>query len=803
MFQLRIQAIQQDCLFELTWGTGQRLAATVPYPSVLDTHYQTWQQAYLSFYSQTQPLPSPSQNSPFRGRSAGSGSFAPPTIDWQAQLIEAETRLLYTFHRWLRSPELYDIQSTLAGASRQSASDDAAIDIFLTATPTSLLRLPWEAWEVGGMGGHLRIARCPAIVRSPSANCSKPRSRPRILTILGYDPGHTFEADWHQVQKSLRHLAEIPPPIGYHPDLTIPQLKQQIADAIADPQGWDMLIFAGHSNDTDLTGGELGIAPGVSIQIKEIQSQLAIARQNGLQCAVFNSCNGVSIADTLINLGVSQVVVMREPIHAQVAQAFLIQFLNELSHQQDLHQALIHTCDYFKTDVNLTYPSAYLIPSIFRYPNASVFQLHRQTWRDRLRLLRPTRYELAILPTMLLLSWLVPVQDELLDQRILMQARYRQWTGRIEPEPQPQLLLVQIDDESIQRADIIEPKPMSRQYLADLVTQLSNSGTQTIAIDYLLDRAHEEQSALIQATQSAAEQGSCLIFGAFPSQTGGWLQAPPELANPDYSIHGNATRAWGPSHRMPLMVGKPDIYLFAFTLSTFDALDGDRPCIQSTLTDEAQTIYPRLKWQPISQFAYGTLGGQYWLHPITDFSIPPQQVYEPIPAWQVIERSQTLDLSDWQTVMIASGGYEEAGLQPGEDSFKAPLAMQYWYRQDGNPHRLMTGGEHHAYLFHQIRTQRFVVPIPDTWMVVVAFLISKSLTLFLRQARSPKRYFYLLLWAGLAGGAIAYSLFSLELYLASVALLLPIVFPVITIFLMIGSHVHRNQLHQSKSRSES
>ena len=779
--------IHHDCLFELTWGMGQRLRAIVPYPSILDSHYQTWQRAYLNFYSQSRSLPDSIESNPFRGRSAGSGSFAPSTVDWQAQLIEAETRLLYTFHRWLRSPELYEIQSTLA--AEHDSDMDAAIDIFLTAAPSSVLCLPWEAWEVGRVGGHLRIARCPTTVRSvsvPQKRSHHPsRRRSRILTILGYDPGHTFEADWHHVQQTLRHIADIPPPIGYHPGIAIPVLKQQIADAIADPQGWDMLIFAGHSNNTKLTGGELGIAPGVSIQIKEIESHLAIAQRNGLQCAVFNSCNGINIAERLISLGVSQVVVMREPIHAQVAQAFLIQFLQELANQQDLHQALAQTCNYFKTDVNLTYPSAYLIPSIFRYPNTPVFRLHCPMWRDRLRALMPTRHEMIGLSLLLLLSWLIPVQNQMLEQRVLMQARYRQWTGRIESEPTPRLLLIQIDDESIRRAEISVPNPMSRQYLADLITQLSNSGVQTIAIDYLLDRAHEEQAILIQATQSAINQGSCLIFGAFPNQPGKWLQAPPELAHPDYSVHGDATRAWGSIYRMPLLIGTPDVYLLAFTLSTFDSSERDRPCHQNILADEVQNIHPRFRWQPISQFAYNTLNRQYWLHPITDFSIPPQQVYESIPAWQVIERSETLDLSAWQTVMIASGGYEEAGLQSEKDSFLAPLAIQRWYRKDGNPHRLMTGGEHHAYLFHHIQARRFVVPIPDIWMVVLAAVVSKGLILFLPN-KLPHRVYWL--WCG--SGAIAYGIFSLELYLSPIALLLPIAFPVITVFLTMSSRLY-------------
>ncbi|MFH7029339.1 MAG: DUF928 domain-containing protein [Heteroscytonema crispum UTEX LB 1556] len=56
--------------------------------------------------------------------------------------------------------------------------------------------------------------------------------------------------------------------------------------------------------------------------MQEIEGSLKIARKRGLQFAIFNSCNGINIAEFLINLGLSQVAVMREPIHDQVAQIF-------------------------------------------------------------------------------------------------------------------------------------------------------------------------------------------------------------------------------------------------------------------------------------------------------------------------------------------------------------------------------------------------------------------------------------------------------------------------------------------------
>lgn len=105
-----------------------------------------------------------------------------------------------------------------------------------------------------------------------------------------------------------------------------------------------------NSNETPLTGGDLKIAPNSAIgeadtsrciAIQDITQPLQQARDRGLQFAIFNSCSGISIAESLINLGLPQVAVMREPIHNTVAQEFLVQFLNALAEYKDVHEALI------------------------------------------------------------------------------------------------------------------------------------------------------------------------------------------------------------------------------------------------------------------------------------------------------------------------------------------------------------------------------------------------------------------------------------------------------------------------------
>lgn len=272
----------------------------VNYPTALTQLYEEWQRAYLSFY----------RSEHMRGRTVG-GGIATLTVDWHAELVKAETKLMYEFHRWLRSVELYEIRAQIAQASQElvkaNPETTQAVQIFLTCAPIELARFPWEAWELGtefATTGTIQIIRAPLNIAAESATQHKKpqRGRTRILAILGDDTGLNFEADRQAVRSLLRADVQF---VGWQPEQTPSQAIGQITDAIASEEGWDVLFFAGHSNETQMTGGELGIAPGVSISISEIAPQLVAAKKRGLQVAIFNSCSGLSIADALIDMGMT------------------------------------------------------------------------------------------------------------------------------------------------------------------------------------------------------------------------------------------------------------------------------------------------------------------------------------------------------------------------------------------------------------------------------------------------------------------------------------------------------------------
>ncbi|NEQ32692.1 MAG: CHAT domain-containing protein [Leptolyngbya sp. SIO4C5] len=335
-YHLTVRKIEQSCLFDLAWGRGQRLTVVLPYPTQLSSLYQAWQRAYLGYYRHA-----------LRGRPGAVGRLTAP-VNWHSQLGQAEAKLLSEFHRWLRQEDLFSLRSALI----PSEAAAPAVDLFLTCEPIEVARLPWETWEIGaefGASTPLRITRSPANIRAETPpRHSFRRGKARILVILGEDTGIDLTGD-RAALKSLQAMAEVRF-AGGEADKPAGALKEQVAAAIADAQGWDLLFFVGHSDEAKQVGGEILIAPQVSLSLKELTQYLETARDRGLQFALFNSCSGLDIADSLVNLGLSQVVIMRERVHNQVAVTFLVQFLQGLAQHLDAHEALLKACRYLKSE---------------------------------------------------------------------------------------------------------------------------------------------------------------------------------------------------------------------------------------------------------------------------------------------------------------------------------------------------------------------------------------------------------------------------------------------------------------------
>ena len=231
---------------------------------------------------------------------------------------------------------------------------------------------------------------------------------------------------------------------------------------------------------------------------------------------------------------------MREPIHNRVAGEFFLQFIQALAEYKDVHESLLAASNYLKLEKNLTYPSAYLIPSLFRHPEADLFRLQPFGIKQLFQSLKPNRQEAIALSILLIISLLQPVQSFLLQRRVLVQAFYRQITHQVaNVASPPPVLLVQIDEESIRKAKISNPKPMNRQYLASLVDRLTANNARVVGIDYLLDRPQEQGDRIlaksIQTAVGSSPSPTLFVF-AGTSEDNLWLRVLPEIASLNWSL---------------------------------------------------------------------------------------------------------------------------------------------------------------------------------------------------------------------------------------------------------------------------
>ena len=154
----------------------------------------------------------------------------------------------------------------------------------------------------------------------------------RLFAVAASD-GINTASDLKVVQEILGKQVEV----DY---LVQPNLKD-FATALWCDRGYHIFIFTGHSSSNqDGTIGWIKINQSESLTIEEFKNAFGQAINNGLQLAIFNSCDGLGLADRLSELKLAQIIVMSEPVPDEVAIEFLEYFL-EHQRQEAQHHKLV------------------------------------------------------------------------------------------------------------------------------------------------------------------------------------------------------------------------------------------------------------------------------------------------------------------------------------------------------------------------------------------------------------------------------------------------------------------------------
>ncbi len=369
---------------------------------------------------------------------------------------------------WLNSEEFRCINNTL----REELKRDEAIRVLIRTDNSELHRIPWHLWDFFDRYSLAEFALTAIASETPPKPPRKPRVR--VLAILGNSSGIDIQLD-RQLLENLPNAETV--------FLVEPQRKE-LNDYLW--QQWDILFFAGHSETADDTG-RIYINKFDSLTITELEYGLKRAIEQGLQLAIFNSCDGLGLAWQLTSLNIPQMIVMREPVPDEVAQEFLKHFLKAFSGGKSLYLASREAREKLQ-GLEDKFPNATWLPVIFQNPRVVPL-----TWKELGT--QKTEFKRHFL-TLLVVSVLITVS--------VMGVRY--W-GMLQPwelqaydhlmqlrpaseSSDPRLLIVTVDEADIHYQNqngMIGRGSLSDQALAQLLQKLEKYQPTTIGIDIYRD----------------------------------------------------------------------------------------------------------------------------------------------------------------------------------------------------------------------------------------------------------------------------------------------------------------------------
>ncbi len=191
-------------------------------------------------------------------------------------------------------------------------------------TKNILHRIPWQECNLFGENSSSETALCfKDSLHSKVGRATKPNSetfrRIKIISIFGDSRNLDTSTDEKLIIDLEKRGAET---------ILLKEPKRETLHKLWD-EPCDILFFAGHSESQEHgKKGIIAINPNDSLDLEEIPRTLKSAISKGLKLAIFNSCDGLGLAQELANLNLPYVIVWREPVPDKIAQKFLNFFLS-------------------------------------------------------------------------------------------------------------------------------------------------------------------------------------------------------------------------------------------------------------------------------------------------------------------------------------------------------------------------------------------------------------------------------------------------------------------------------------------
>jgi CHASE2 domain-containing sensor protein len=437
-------------------------------------------------------------------------------------------KLKICLQSWLNAEEFRGISNTL----REELNRDEVIRVLIRTDDIQLQQLPWHLWDF--FDNYTKAEFAISTIAFQKKEKPRSKARVRILAILGNSSGIDIETD----RKLLESLPDAETVFLQEPQRN--ELNQYLW------QQWDMLFFAGHS-ETNNDTGEIYINQTDSLTIAELKFALESAIAQGLQLAIFNSCDGLGLAWQLSLLNIPQIIVMREPVPDKVAQEFLKQFLVAFADGKSLYLASREAREKLQ-GLEDKFPNATWLPVIFQNPavtpprwrdflTAKIDESHTASTVEplpqrKLNLLRLLGASLAIAASVMGVRYLGILQKwELQTYDQLMRIRPDEGSDR-------RLLIVGITDEDFQLPEQKERKgSLSDLALDKLLEKIEPYKPRAIGLDIFRDFPVEAKQISLKTRLQKSNNFFAICQVGEPGGADSGISHPPEIpqANQGFS----------------------------------------------------------------------------------------------------------------------------------------------------------------------------------------------------------------------------------------------------------------------------
>lgn len=374
---------------------------------------------------------------------------------------------------WLNSESFCHIDRQL----RTQLSPDDEIRTIIETNDRALQRLPWHLWNFFEHYPQAEVALSAADYKTPYKAIAKPANkRVKILAIVGDSRGIDPRKDRAFIEQ-LANRAEIKFLVNPQPE--------QLSDRLWE-QGWDMLFFAGHSSSQEK--GLIQLNEQNAVSLDKFKYALKKAIERGLKLAIFNSCDGLGLAQDLADLHIPQVIVMREAVPDVVAQEFLKHFLYAFSSGQSLYTAVREARERLQK-LEMQYPCATWLPVICQNPAEVPTTWQQWCTPQNENFFLNQRFWQMLLASVLVSSLVIGVRQLGILQSWELQAFDQILRSRPQEDLDPRLLIVTVTEQDVQNQDAAERRSasLSDRTLAQLIKKIHPFAPQVIGLDIYRD----------------------------------------------------------------------------------------------------------------------------------------------------------------------------------------------------------------------------------------------------------------------------------------------------------------------------